>query len=94
MFVSQWGTWGTGYGEFRNPAGVAVASDGSVYVTDWLNNRIQKFTSEGVFVNRLGSYGRGDGDLRDPAGVAVASDGSVYVTDWSNNRTQKFSPRP
>ena len=42
-FVSQWGTEGTGDGEFQYPIGVAVASDSSVYVSDIGNSRIQKF---------------------------------------------------
>jgi len=44
VFGSKWGTEGTGDGQFDNPAGVAVASDGSVYVADSLNDRIQKFS--------------------------------------------------
>ena len=44
VFVSKWGTGGTGNGEFSGPEGVAVASDGSVYVSDVNNHRIQKFT--------------------------------------------------
>ena len=44
MFVIKWGTAGTGDGQFNWPTGVAVAPDGSVYVADALNNRIQKFS--------------------------------------------------
>jgi len=78
------------------PAGpngrVAVASDGSIYVSDTNNHRIQKFTSEGVFVNKWGTDGTGYRQFLYPAGVAVASDGSVYVADSVNHRIQKFAP--
>ena len=70
-----------------------MASDGSVYVADWENHRIQKFTSEGVFVSKWGTYRPDDGEFNAPHSVAVASDGSVYVAD-GNNRIQKFSVRP
>ena len=93
-FVSQWGTSCTGDGEFYDPRGVAVASDGSVYVSDLLNDRIQKFTSEGVLVSKWGSEGWNDGQFGRPRGVAVASDGSVYVADGDNHRIQKFSVGP
>ena len=74
MFVTKWGTPGEGDGEFNRPAAVAVASDGSVYVSDWFNHRIQKFTSEGVFVSKWGTEGTGDGQFIQPATVAVASE--------------------
>ena len=67
-----------------------MASDSSVYVADKINNRIQKFTSDGVFINKWGTGGPGDGEFSWPSGVAVASDGSVYVADSDNNRIQKF----
>ena len=104
VFVSKWG--GRDVANIRTTSGkprddsfeqakhVAVASDGSVYVTDWNNHRIQKFTPEGVFVSQWGTYGTADGQFDVPVGVAVASDGSAYVADTYNNRIQKFSPGP
>ena len=68
-----------------------MAPDGNVYVAQWGNNSIQKFTSEGVFVSKWGTEGAGDGQFDYPVAVAVASDGSVYVADSDNNRIQKFS---
>ena len=68
-----------------------MASDGSVYVADMGNHRIQKFTSEGVFVTKWGSLGTGDGQFDVRFGVSVAPDGSVYVSDMDNHRIQKFS---
>jgi hypothetical protein len=94
VFASKWGTLGSGDGQFWFPRGVAVASDGSVYVADKDNYRIQKFTSEGVFVSKWGARGSGDGQFSFPRGVAAASDGSVYVADTVNHRIQKFSPGP
>ena len=81
-------------GQFNNPAGVAVASDGNVYVSDPGNDRIQKFTSEGVFVTKWGMLGTSDGEFSSRTAVAAASDGSVYVADQGNHRIQKFSVGP
>jgi glucose/arabinose dehydrogenase len=78
----------------RLPVSVAVAFDGSVYVSDRNNSRIQQFTSEGVFVGKWGAEGTGDGEFLGPEGVAVASDGSVYVAESEGNRIQKFAPGP
>ena len=71
-----------------------MASDGSVYVVDQYNYRIQKFTPEGLFVSKWGTYGAGDGQFKGPRGVAVASDGNVYVADRENHSIQKFSVGP
>jgi hypothetical protein len=90
-FANKWGTEGTGGGQFYNPQDVALAPNGSVYVADTDNHRIQKFTSEGVFVSLWGTEGTSDGQFNGPWGIAVAPDGSVYVTDNNNHRIQKFT---
>ena len=71
-FGGKWGTEGMGDGQFNWPAAVAVASDGSVYVADTFNHRIQKFTSAGVFVSKWGTLGAGDGQFDYLQAVAVA----------------------
>ena len=91
-FITKWGTSGSGDGQFNSPFGVAVAADGTVYVADRFNHRIQVFSPTGVFQGEWGTLGSGDGQFSSPVGVAVAPDGNIYVADAANDRIQYFSP--
>jgi putative cell wall-binding protein len=91
-FLTKWGTSGSGDGQFSGPHGPAVALDGSVFVPDTSNHRIQVFSPSGVFQGKWGSSGSGDGQFSSPGGVAVAVDGTVFVADTANDRIQYFSP--
>ncbi len=76
---------------FTPPQLAVDQSDGSVYVTDPLNDRVQKFTATGAYVGQFGGSGNGDGQLSLPQGVAVdPGSGDVYVGDTNNNRVQRF----
>ncbi len=71
--------------QFRQPEGVAVDSDGFVYVADRFNNSIRKITSAGVVDTLTGT------SLSEPFGVAVDSSGIVYVADTGNNHIHKIT---
>jgi DNA-binding beta-propeller fold protein YncE len=86
----QWGSRGSGIGQFIRPNDAAVAPSGDVYVADWGNNRIQKFDSEGGFLLAWGFAGEDDGQFQAPSGVAVDLDGKVYVVDALTSRIQVF----
>src|SRR5208337_1559642 len=81
MFVTEWGSVGTGNGQFDFPQGVAVDSSGNVYVVDRGNSRIQKFSNTGTYITQWGSLGISNGQFDYPQGVAVDSSGNVYVAD-------------
>ena len=65
---------------------------GDVYVGDWRNDRVQKFSADGKFIFQLGRTGSGEGEFNRPSGVAVDADGDIYVADTGNNRVQLFNP--
>lgn len=86
-----WGSNGTADGQFVTPRNVAVGPDGSIYVADTGNHRIQALSKDGTFVLKWGTQGSGQGQFNEPWGIAVAPDGSVYVADTWNHRVQRFS---
>ncbi|HKV72866.1 MAG TPA: hypothetical protein VJN62_16565, partial [Gemmatimonadales bacterium] len=94
-FIAQWGAHGTGNGQFDFGAfpltGVALDASGNVYVADAGNDRIQKFTGNGVYLAQWGTSGTGDGQFHRPTGLAVDADGNVYVADYWNCRVQVFT---
>lgn len=66
---------------------------GQVFVADFYNHRIQKFTAEGKFLAAFGERGSQPGQFDRPTDMAVDSDGNVYVVDFGNQRIQKFAPQ-
>lgn len=76
---------------FNRPSDVAIAPDGSFYVSDgYGNNRVVKFSPDGKFLFAWGKKGKGPGEFDLPHGIALDGSGRVYVVDRSNKRIQIF----
>jgi tripartite motif-containing protein 71 len=89
-FLEVWGTSGSSQGEFDfttvgwggyPEAAIAFAPDGSFYVTDIGNHRIQKFGSDRGFLTAWGSKGLDPGQFDTPIDLVVDGQGRVYVLD-------------
>jgi len=78
-------------GDFGAPQGVALDSDGNVYVTDTLNNRVEIFDADGNFISLFGKHGDGPGAFARPKGIAVDADGHIWVADEMTDRLQVFN---
>lgn len=85
-------------GQFQGQRDVAVAADGSLYVVDTGNHRIQHLSPDGKVLQVWGFYSDSaagtatDGGFNQPWGIGLGPDGSVYVADTWNHRIQKFTP--
>jgi len=89
IYITQWGSYGSGDGQFINPTGVTTDPAGDVYVMDGSNQRVQKFTGTGTYLAKWGSYGSGNGEFMYPLDLATDAAGDVYVVDY--DRIQKFT---
>ena len=76
---------------FNLPTDVAVANDGSFYVSDgYGNSRIIKFSKDGSYQFEWGAFGNEKSQFNIPHGLDLDNNGNVYVADRENNRIQKF----
>ncbi len=92
MSLGVAGTSGWDHQHFNKPTDVAVAHDGSIYVSDgYGNRRIAKFSPEGYFLLEWGRSGDKPGEFNEVHNVALDHEGRVYVADRINRRIQVFT---
>lgn len=88
---ATFGSTGNGNGQFNNPSALAVAPDGSLWVSDLSNHRLQHFSALGSYLGQTGSAGSGNGQFANASGLAIDGSGNIYVADTGNNRIQKLN---
>ena len=80
VFQSTFGSPGTGPGQFSFDVGTNYGAGGvaidpvteNILVTDWANNRVQIFSSTGVYLGQFGTQGTAGGQFGfGPVGIAI-----------------------
>jgi tripartite motif-containing protein 71 len=79
-YLSQFGSKGSGNGQFYSPLGIAIDSTGNLWVAD-NNYRFQEFNSKGEYLTKFGTLGGGEGQFYNPADLAFDAAGNIWVTD-------------
>ena len=82
-FIKTWGKKGAGPSEFAFLHGIALDSQGRVFVADRTNNRIQIFDADGKFLTEWKQFGR-------PSAVYIDAKDTIYVTDSQSD--EKTNP--
>ena len=75
-YLLEWGTRGSGPGEFQLPHNVVVDARQRVYVADRENRRIEVFDSQGKFLNEWANIGA-------ISGLAITKDQKIWAAGGS-----------
>jgi sugar lactone lactonase YvrE len=89
--LRQFGSSGSGPGQFNEPTGVAVSTDGIVYVTDLRNKRVQVLDRNGAFLNEISIPELREQAFSEPF-VTLDGTGTVYVSNPAGGQILRFSP--
>jgi DNA-binding beta-propeller fold protein YncE len=79
----------TGGPGLNRPKGIAYSSDGTAFVSENIENRVQVFDSSGAYVTRYGSSGQRS--FSAPRGVAVFKREFLYVANNGSGRVLKLN---
>ena len=85
------GSRGTENGQFNLPLQAVSGPDGTVYVVDGGNFRVQGFHPDGTYKKTFGAIGRRSGQFSRPKGIASDKEGNVYVVDAAFGNFQIFN---
>jgi len=88
--VGKIGEVGTAQGRFHKPVRLALDSSGNLFVTDFLNFRVQMFDQAGKYIRQIGELGSYPGTFARPKGIDLDLDGHLYAVDAAFENVQIF----
>lgn len=77
-------------GYLYQPLNISVSEE-VVYVTDFGDSRVKKYTHDGEYIGAIGSYGKNFGQFIRPKGLATDKDNNLYVVDAAFENVQIFN---
>jgi sugar lactone lactonase YvrE len=90
VFVSAIGEAGDGLGQTFRPKGLAIDSEGHLYMVEGLSGIVQVFDHEGRLLYYFGEHGTRLGQFQLPSGLFIDKHDRIFVVDSYNRRLQVF----
>lgn len=91
-FKFRFGAVGSAPGLLNMPQGMDLAPDGTLWIADTGNHRIQQFSLDGKLIGVVGQNGQGPGEFTGPTGIACKGQ-DLYIADFGNRRIQIRTPK-
>jgi len=87
QFILQWGSGGTGPGQFDEAYGCEIEHDGNVLILDRRGKRLQRFSPKGVYIDEFR-----DPSWSNPSELAINRSHMIYISNPGCSCVQSFSP--
>ena len=81
-FLGEWGKEGSEPGEFHFPIGIAINAADEIFVTDFYNDRVQKFSVDGKLLAVIPV-------LPNPGGIAISRSGDLYLAHFAEQKREE-----
>jgi DNA-binding beta-propeller fold protein YncE len=80
--LREWGEEGSEPGEFHFPIGIAINAADEIFVTDFYNDRVQKFSVDGKLLAVIPV-------LPNPGGIAISRSGDLYLAHFAERKREE-----
>jgi sugar lactone lactonase YvrE len=90
-YSSSFGSPGTGSGQLSRPEGMAMDTEGDIWVADSLDNRLEEFNGSGGYMGKIAPESGSRCALTRPTAIAIDAAGDLWVTDSGVQKVVEFS---